>query len=1566
MAHGLHISIRNFKLLTMLKSTITKLRMQIVLLLLFVLSGSHVFAEMDTFQPGSYIINMGIVPQTVNNGTHPYGLIQKLMKLRVPVSWIINPTKTKEGVDFTHEGIAYKGSAFIIPAEFRTTTVNGLITSFAVSGNTTTTTLIIDVAYKLTSRTYWTVMNQDKPIEIAENIFQAANLDYADSVFNTTKLANQLNNCDDIFVAPHSDPDWNGHGKGLYTWIRDSMGSMWAGCHSVSMLESLNDGATKQLNLLSKNVGAALGNALLCYDGSSCGSNVSSTAHQKASNEFKTYYYPGDQVQQYIGLSHAAQTGGSETVYVPVTGGGWRPGMKLLVEDTAQDNVYGGKAPISPGPALIAGYGRAYDNPNMGWVMYQANHDISGTSAANVAAMRQFWNFSLMAMQDKVPIIDSVSVPKVMVSGVLVTLNVYERVKVPGGTAGYTWTSSCGGTFSDPKIKNPSFTPPIVDSTRQCIITCEVNDRCNRRFFKNVITTVRTRVNNTITKTVFPTQAKVGDTVTFTLTAKNLGPSTKAVNVAVVDSLPSGYTYVSATAPTGSSWVRATSTWTIDTLKLGAPDFKLTIKAKVNSKGDYRNVAKMPCIVIDSTCDSAWAKTKVIKPITESGTVTSESGGVALADISSNDSIYGKPAKIGVGGNATIALKSGTSWPTGFSFNPMTGAVSVAPGTIPQVYPFTYTLCDVSTGPLDTIMCLDMVDFVTVTPSILPITENGRVPFVSGGTAMVNIASNDRVNGFQATLGAGGNSTVAIEGTWPTGISLDASGRVSVLPRKTPGKYPVQYRLTDKLTAPSGPNSATMWDTVFVDAPTILTPSKSVSPTKTTVGSNVVFTVTMKNEGVTTATGVTGAGIFETLPAGFALVSHTETAGTWNGSFWDIGTMAPGTTATMTITAKVLANGPYLNIIVEKCIPTDTACTSDSCGPKVVYPVTESGTVSALHGGVAIANITLNDLVHGKAAIIAAGGNATIAKVGIWPAGFTLDVNTGKVTVAPNTTHGKYAIRYSLCDKGQYFSKCTDVPPSGIYCVEVTDTVYVIEPPRLHPSKSVFPVKTTVGSNVVFTITQENVSSTAATGVGIFETLPAGFSLVSHTATIGTWDGSFWDIGNLAGGATATLSITAKVLEKGPYMNVIVEKCILDDTCNVDSCGPKVVDPVIESGTVGTVKGGVAMANISLNDWIHGKAAILGAGGNATVSIVGTWPAGITLDVNTGQVTVAPKTIPGRYAVKYSLCDRGQYFSKCTDDPTPSGIYCVEAIDSVIVTPDLVPVTNSGVVFKKPGGIAIVNIASNDTTNGETSTVGISGNSTVTKIDKPGISVWPDGIILNPLTGEVRVVPGTPVGNYELYYLLSDKNVPPNSKEMVITVIVIDPKPDTVRIQLKNYDTTYTVCTTNDDLFVFKKFDYSNCTEPEGFLMTGPDSKGCNTYRANKAKYSQSSIVTCQVLCATEVGVCDTTFVILTPPGDCDLPNFISPNGDGVNDDYVLPACLCPNNVCPKLIVYSRFGSIVYRSVGPYQNDWHGTYHNSNEDLPDGVYFSILEFGDNFAKTRTGFIEIFRTGGITP
>ena len=96
--------------------------------------------------------------------------------------------------------------------------------------------------------------------------------------------------------------------------------------------------------------------------------------------------------------------------------------------------------------------------------------------------------------------------------------------------------------------------------------------------------------------------------------------------------------------------------------------------------------------------------------------------------------------------------------------------------------------------------------------------------------------------------------------------------------------------------------------------------------------------------------------------------------------------------------------------------------------------------------------------------------------------------------------------------------------------------------------------------------------------------------------------------------------------------------------------------------------------------------------------------------------------------------------------------------------------------------------------------------------------------------------------------------------------------------------------------------------------------------------------------------------VELIQPVPIALPNGISPNGDGFNDGLeILGLDDFPEN---KLIVFNRWGNIVYEEDN-YRNtaQWFGT-NESGEALSEGTYFVVVEL--NGIDNLKGYLELRR------
>ena len=97
------------------------------------------------------------------------------------------------------------------------------------------------------------------------------------------------------------------------------------------------------------------------------------------------------------------------------------------------------------------------------------------------------------------------------------------------------------------------------------------------------------QVDLRMTKVVNNVSPPVGGSVQFTMSVQNLGPS-GATGVVVTDLLPSGFSFVSATPPGGTSYDSTSGFWTVGSLANGATS-TLMITAAVNPSGDFENTA---------------------------------------------------------------------------------------------------------------------------------------------------------------------------------------------------------------------------------------------------------------------------------------------------------------------------------------------------------------------------------------------------------------------------------------------------------------------------------------------------------------------------------------------------------------------------------------------------------------------------------------------------------------------------------------------------------------------------------------------------------------------------------------------------------------------------------------------------------------------------------------------------------------------------------------------------------------------------------------------------------------
>jgi hypothetical protein len=691
-----------------------------------------------------------------------------------------------------------------------------------------------------------------------------------------------------------------------------------------------------------------------------------------------------------------------------------------------------------------------------------------------------------------------------------------------------------------------------------------------------------------------------------------------------------------------------------------------------------------------------------------------------IVNVATNDTVSGVQATLGSGGNATVS--EANAWPTGIALNPSTGAVSTTVAVTAGVYNnLQYQLCERSSPSV----CATTTDTVTVINStIVANATSGTADAGIASRPITNVAATDSVNGAPATLGSGGNATVAEAIAWPTGIALNPStGAVSTTVAVTAGVYNnLQYKLCD-LNLPA--NCATATDSVTVINSSIVANSQS-GTADAGIASRPIANVAA-TDSVNGAPVVLGSG-------GNATLAEANT--------WPTGIALNPSTGAVSTTVAVTA-GVYNNLQYKLCdlnLPANCATATDSVTVinSSIVANSQSGTADAGTASLPIANVTATDSVNGAAVVLGSGGNATVSEANAWPTGIALNPGTGAVSTTKAVTAGVYNnLQYQLCD--------LNAPPN---CATATDSVTV-----LNASIVANPQSGTADAGIA----SKPIANVAAT-----DTVDGVPAVLGNGGNATVSEANTWPTGIALTPSTGAVSTTKAVLT-GVYTDLEYQLCDLNTPANCATASDTVtiITASILANTVnGTAMGGVAskpIANVVASDTVNGAAATLGASGNAKVGQVGAWPAGISLNSSTGAITVAKTVVsPYTYDFQYLLCDLN----------VPAN--CASGDVQIVVTSAAVANPDSGTAVAGKASTAVKNVAANDTINGVAARLQTSPNATVVPY-----GTWPTGISLNTTTGAVTTTTAAVAGLYDqIQYQLCELSNPSICGIGVITITV--------------------------------------------------------------------------------------------------------------------------------------------------------------------------------------------------
>ena len=174
-------------------------------------------------------------------------------------------------------------------------------------------------------------------------------------------------------------------------------------------------------------------------------------------------------------------------------------------------------------------------------------------------------------------------------------------------------------------------------------------------------------------------------------------------------------------------------------------------------------------------------------------------------------------------------------------------------------------------------------------------------------------------------------------------------------------------------------------------------------------------------------------------------------------------------------------------------------------------------------------------------------------------------------------------------------------------------------------TKTVSTANPAAGGNVTFTVSATNNGPELATAVSVTDLLPAGLTYVSSTPSVGTYTPGtgVWSVGNLANGASATLSIVATVTTLSPVVNTATITTTSTDANAANNSASASVN-VVDANLAVTKT--VSNATPAFNSNVTFTVTVTNNGADTAqaVSVADALPAGLTL------VSATPST--GSYA----------------------------------------------------------------------------------------------------------------------------------------------------------------------------------------------------------------------------------------------------------------------------------------------------------------------------------------------
>ena len=327
----------------------------------------------------------------------------------------------------------------------------------------------------------------------------------------------------------------------------------------------------------------------------------------------------------------------------------------------------------------------------------------------------------------------------------------------------------------------------------------------------------------------------------------------------------------------------------------------------------------------------------------------------------------------------------------------------------------------------------------------------------------------------------------------------------------------------------------------------------------------IQFTITVTNNGPCDATNVT---VSEVLSPYLKMTANLTWIGYYNVTegIWYIGNLANHTSVDLIIQAQVISNGTISNVVVVSSHENDTNKSNNNASIDNItaLPIVDLGITKISNITRGVVNVT--DFVEYTITVVNHGpSNATNVNVSeILSSSLKLIKNETKVGYY-NYTGGYWYIGNLGVNSTAVLTIVVQTIVNGtidnvvvVSSYENDTNMYNNWGEALIEAKPLVDLSINKTSNVTgemdvtgeveFTILVHNAGPSNATGVYVSEILSPYLKLISCNASVGSYDGFTWTIGDLANGSTVKLVIVAQAVYSGLIENEVVVNSFETDT----------------------------------------------------------------------------------------------------------------------------------------------------------------------------------------------------------------------------------------------------------------------------------------------------------------------------------------------------------------------------------------------------------------------------------